>query len=375
MRSMKINWQLFLFIIIALSLISPATVLAWSLEDATVRVRAPDTETGSGVVIGHTGNSVYLITAKHVVSGYVGSHVTTFFKQSPGLSFEAEVLNRDDKIGNVELDIVILKIDLLSDKNSENAPFLSLDNFIGTKIGRLNLLDCDIGENVYSIGYSSGTFNYHKIYSKIQSTRFDNEREFFTIGSSSIEGGVSGSPLFNSSDEMLGIVVEVSSDNKTAKVVSVSSMLSFIEDDSVPKNKLRSPSLLGRWKLSGVDLSKRGRVVPDQDWELMIGDSGKLSGMVSGKFCLKNLNKLEFVIRGIPTSISVPVGNGVTTSISINNGDVCDINIAHGFDFTNKSKPVRTPLYMGVQSTQGDFMSVLCESQYGNVEYTFSKGI
>jgi len=381
MSKQCLTTQAFSRVVFLIVLLAYSTfIVAQDLNDVIVRVRSPDTETGTGIVIGSQGKRLYILTAKHVVKNFIDDEVHIYARQRSDLSFVAKVIDFDND--REDGDLAILEIDLDAAENIENGLFFSPNIFLPTMVGRSRILDCDINEVVQAIGHASGTFNQHWIPSVIQSRRYDNEDAYYTIGSSSIEGGISGSPLFNSNNELIGIVVSVNPDGKTAKVVAPSTVLNFLARHSIERNLLVQAPIVGNWVLSSVKLPEQNVIKMPPKWTLTISGNGKAYGLVNGHYCFKDKEQIQFRVLGIPTSIAIPQGNGIETSRAIRDKDYCKLRTSHGFNFASSlntpSNGTRIAATLStkeiVRTNQGMILSFLCQSTFGPVHYSFVKG-
>jgi len=317
------------------------------VERNVVRIRTPDTGSGTGFIIGKTDANLYILTAAHVVTNYVGEMVNVFFHQTVKMKHQALVIVIFD-----DLDLAVLKIEIDS---------------IGDPVGanklihsRLKLHDCDINEDAIAIGYPGASLDLNFIQTKILSSRYDSNRLFFKVGAASIVEGISGSPVFNSNREYIGTLIEVHNSGTAARVVQLNSIIQALDSKSIIHNLLKKNSIIHVWKLKSI---KKDNIVYDlsgKNLSLKFTDNGDVRGVVNGHYCLKGLGQINFNTVGIPHSIALPEDvNGVYSSASIGLNPACNIFIPLGFSFggSGESGPVALKLD--------------CNTNFGNLIYEF----
>jgi hypothetical protein len=171
-----------------------------NLNRAVVKIRAErkkvgsnerNIDTGAGIILGSKGNSIYALTAYHVIKGAEQIDVT-FYDLRGQKQFSATVLGK----ANEELDIGVIKIDRAAEEPGlADLPTLPLGDKLeeNTRVSTIGHPD-DLEWQPYE---NTGT---------VSKRHYENDSRKF-LYSSSLHRGNSGGPIFNEQGLLVGIVI------------------------------------------------------------------------------------------------------------------------------------------------------------------------
>lgn len=175
---------------------------------------------GTGMIIGHDGNHVYLLTALHVVKEASKVEILLHRQEQKYL---ASVVNQDD-----QLDLAILKI------TCTNLPHVA--TFYPSAPNRLKMEAA-----VKSVGHPGGGFWKPNALNKIQEEALYEDERKFGISPQAIVGGCSGGPVFLESLAWVGMIVETSM--VEGKCVKAEVIMNWIQKLGIPNQFLYRPDL------------------------------------------------------------------------------------------------------------------------------------
>jgi S1-C subfamily serine protease len=163
---------------------STAPVNVYNIANQTT-VRIDGQSPGSGVIIARSGNTYYVLTAKHVVVTADEYHVLT----STGKKFKIDY-SQVKKFANVDLAVV---------------QFTSSENFPVAQLG--NSEQIKQGDNTFVSGWPiiDGSSNQQVTPGQITGFRTGDANGYELTYSNPTGGGMSGGPVFNAKGQVIGI--------------------------------------------------------------------------------------------------------------------------------------------------------------------------
>jgi len=179
-------------------------------------------ESGTGLIVGESNSDYYILTAKHVI-----------------VNSKLNIIEAGD------LDLAIFSYPKSKISSTVNKRIV---------IGRANLSDCYLGQDVQALGYMAGSKSLDIVSSKIQSINPYGVSEFFLSGLGGFKSGFSGSPAFNNIGELIGIAIEIDPSGATVTFIKINEVLRLF--DGKYRNFLVESNLIGTWRLAGVFYGK-----------------------------------------------------------------------------------------------------------------------
>lgn len=200
--------------------------------------------TGTSFIINENG---YLITNNHVV----GSNKKVYVYNERFGDLEAEVILNDESN-----DLAIIKIMDTSFKAIKKLPYSIKNN------------DAGLGKGVYTLGYSRPPaliYNEGFVSSKYANGSLTNKENFLLT--LRVDGGSSGSPIFNFNGEIIGIIsAKEKMENGFAvgiKPSSISNIIGVMNNDIKTKTSLYNKSSL-------TGLGRDAQILKVQDYIFMV---------------------------------------------------------------------------------------------------------
>ena len=184
---------------------------------------------GSGIIVGSEGNTLYILTAKHVLSQN-SANITFINNQTSS----ASVIN---SVGG-ELDVAVLSCSKPS-RYSLNASFKRSTEIPPEGSGGLVVIGHPLGRQWF--------VSYDHVFTQ-DAPKFRDHQ--FTITPKAIGQGNSGGPVLNRNKELLGMVIKV--DKYEAVAIKIEKVWSILQRWGIPTNLLN-------WQSSQAGNTKRNQ--------------------------------------------------------------------------------------------------------------------
>jgi len=287
---------------------------------AIVKVHVPNFETnGSGLLIGQTGNTCYVLTAAHVVADPDEPKIAL----DPTEKITVKIQEYDaDGITLGSQGLVIAKIHFFDPKldlavlafNWSDLPKSKTGRTmtaIKTNIGFTKISECNVNEMAKLKAFSGGSqSSFDQIELMIQGIKYYGDEKAFRMEAESVEGGHSGGAVFNSNNDWIGVMIKKNGEGTACKVLNLTTILTVLNSNNIAVNWLIPPVLATRWVPVGiVGSDKQLKAFPPSSPILIIKNDGSLAGLTSGSICIKN-KEIRFV--NIPNGAVMlePIHNG-----------------------------------------------------------------
>lgn len=303
---------------------------------------------GTGTIIGKNGDTIFAITASHVVKNDSGISVLSDF----GSAVNGEVIARDES-----KDIAAIKFSLNEITDKEKYEKSTLVAPLATS--RTRLIACDVGDSLVVGGYPLGRNTPRFIESTLINLSYLGKAFGAEIGGDRISSGMSGGLVFNSNDEWIGMVSELRSQEggKIALMVKYGAINQFIQENKVPNNLLFENQIVGEWKLTSA--SKRNELMMDVnvDSKLTLSNDARAGGLLNEGFCLRNDDEMLFGEPGPDLSIQsipIPTQNGQFFSpFKLSDADRCNAFVVGSYNFQT--------------GEAGSVLTLKCYSRFGDI--------
>lgn len=190
---------------------------ATNVMNAVVRVKTPVDE-GVGIVVGDADDSVYIVTAKHVVADQTSASV--FFNATRHKEYPAQVIFMSD-----EVDLAVLVAEVPAGAVRKSLAGIELHE---GKLAHLSI--------VSNISHSPAPWVLNAGVNKIQNDQLNT----VTLSKVGILEGASGGPLLDSENRLVGMVTDV--DGARAIALKIKVVLDALRLWNVKTNRLGSTS-------------------------------------------------------------------------------------------------------------------------------------
>lgn len=149
-------------------------------------------EEGAGIILSGTDEEMVILTASHVVGNAEEIQITLF---QYAKILKASVLRMDE-----DLDLALLSV---------SGPFPDWN----LRLPPTKRVDLEVGQNVTTVGHPVGNEWDINPINQVKSNRIVTDRRRFTITTSGITSGSSGSPIFSKDGQWVGMVTETNQVN------------------------------------------------------------------------------------------------------------------------------------------------------------------
>ena len=233
-------------------------------------------EHSSGFIVGTDPISIYVATTSHSSE----NQMTVFINGKNNLYVDAHKVVED-----AGLDLAVLKISRDEvRKIAGNQAFMKLFPMAIERSSSTCLMD----EEVVLNGYASGSFQAGSVKSRIEAGSYYDDYSYYRLQSSGVESGHSGSPVFNSLMEIIGMQVELNNVRTAAKVLKLDKILNFLKLRSIPTDLLQYNSWIGSYKVNSLMMSGHKPIDLRSRPVLTLHNDGRVSGLFEGTFCITN---------------------------------------------------------------------------------------
>lgn len=316
-----------------------------------VRGNVESQEYGTAIAIHSEKGEVLLVTALHTLTDR--NSISVF--NHNGIEYPARLL-----FESARYDLAVVRVS--ENIIESNSP---LDQPIPMSTMRDDFLRCDIHEELTAIGFPQGKPHLRHIESKLLATKFKGREVGAEIDGKFIEEGISGGVALNTNKELAGIITEVHSSMGIAMLVKAGYLREFLDENSVNNNLMVHNPLLGEWKLVSGSIDDIVLAPVTHQENLRLSSSGVVSGMASGRFCIRDTNKLIFegmsAFSGARIHLKADATSDVTTPISFGNLTSCIASRAALFDFSSTSS-----------NGAGFMLTLKCQQDAFSTSYNFS---
>ena len=291
---MKLSHYLTLTLLLFICQFSHAQDI-WTI-DPIVKIHVPSLEeNGSGLLIGWQDGMGYVLTAAHVVADPDEDDIA-LSKEIAVNAHIREILNGGaaaEKPTPVSVEVVLFndKLDLAVVRFSTTSYALkhaSAPEMVNTDFE--DLRECNINDMAKLRGYSGGAKEaYDEIGLMIQGTRYYDDERAFRMEAEAIDPGHSGSAVFSSTGNLIGVMLQKNGTGTAAKVRKLSLVTKTLTDGGIPQNLLERSPFIGTWQLTYYweTGGQPEYFPPTGENKFVIAADGSMSGAMTGHVCVK----------------------------------------------------------------------------------------
>ncbi|MEM6767485.1 MAG: trypsin-like peptidase domain-containing protein, partial [Bacteroidota bacterium] len=225
-------------------------------------------ESGAGILLGYDDESVYVLTALHVIESEVDLRVRFFNRR--------------------EVNGTIFQVDEAKDAAiimANKGPASQLPPSFLPYTGSLQL-----AENIRVIGHPYGNNWDINLGSAIKTTSLGYDDDFFTINPAGVVSGSSGGAVINGKQELVGMVT--TTDPVKATCLSVNIILKMIAYWKVPENLLVGIPLSIRTDFSNQVSINHRRLIQNGDFQYQYGNWEAAQQAYEEAYALKKTEEL-----------------------------------------------------------------------------------
>jgi len=173
-------------------------------------------ETGSGIIIGFSNKTLYILTALHVVKNSRNIKIS-FYGVLPGKFFDGKIFEQCSE----DLDVAVITVDL----GEKESAFKALRKFT------IDDVPIKKGDSIWVIGHPN---NYQWELSPdnniITRLREDNKDSLFCFTRNGINRGNSGGPVLNAKGHLIGMITKVN-ENDYGVAVRIETVIGLLRDE------------------------------------------------------------------------------------------------------------------------------------------------
>ena len=257
---------------------------------------------GTGLLISKQDAKGYVVTAAHVVS-HPEDEKEALDKAIPiqlqirsqyddGAFGETLTATATLELFNAKLDLALLSFDWSNLGNTAVEPKEVLAGFD-------DVVACQVKEMTTLKGYAGGTRKeWSEVELMLQGTKYYDSDLAFRIEAEGVERGYSGSPVFNTQGEWMGLMLSINGSRTATKVLKLKAILAELKAFGHTPSLVKLSKFCGVWRISSYTSGNSVHYfTPDVDTNLTIHTDGSISGVTTGSLCT-NRNQINF--SGIP---------------------------------------------------------------------------
>lgn len=291
-----------------------------------VKINIPDIEkNGSGLIIGHDSQKIYILTAAHVLANPDDDKEPLNETLKINALLFLNSANNDKKLGRFEcstelfdakLDLGVISI--FKGTLFKDHPYLTAvlerTNHAFTQFSS-NSIGSQITLKAFP-GGSERSFSSTPLY--ITASHDYDDNSAFATDATRVTGGHSGGAIFNGNNEFMGMIIHIKGDQKSCKALKLNTILYRLQNSTIPTNLLKTGILVERWLPVGLAYPGEAlKAFPPTSPLLQISSDGRLSGLCSGNISIEKNDCFKrpiIKISGIPNGgvVLEPIHDGVS---------------------------------------------------------------